>query len=758
MKIAVFLPNWLGDVAMATPTLRAIRGHFGPAARIIGVMRPYLAEVLGGTDWLDEQWFFSPRAKDRALRGTALVRRMRGERFDWAVLLTNSWRTALLAWLGGARRRVGYARDGRRSLLSHPIEPERDGRRIAPAPVVDTYLAIARAMGCPPQSPRLELTTTAEDERSADEIWKRLGLRTDGQVITFNGGGAFGAAKQWPMEHFARLARQIAQRMDHDVLVMCGPKERDAARAIVAESGHSRVFSMADQPMGLGTAKACIGRGRLMVSTDSGPKHVAAALGKPVVGLYGPIPPVWSENPTQRAERLVLDLDCIGCRQRVCPKKHHRCMRELSVDMVFAAVGRFLGEQPSEPAATPEIRTARPAADRLRVALVLERFDSQRGGLEQWTARFAAELSRRGHEVHVVARSFGNSSSTGNLIAHHVECGKTPLAFAEAAQAKLTSLAADVIHDMGAGWYCDVFHPHGGSWASVTERKQDMFPWWFRGLKRRVDRLLPRHRRYHDLMARQYADHGQLMIALSRTVADDFRRFHHVPPERIRVVYNGVDTERFSPERRAQWRKPMRRRLGITDEEVLALIVAHNFLLKGVPTLLKSIRRLRAERRPMHLVVVGGKRLRRWQLAAARMGVGRHVHFVGPAEDPVPYYAAADLYVHPTAYDTCSLVVLEAAASGLPVVTSRVNGVSELLRHNRDSLLLDDPADDAELADSMVSLLNAGRRGEIGAAARRMAMEHTMRHNADEILAVYEESLAIRPRRRNSLGVLARCL
>jgi heptosyltransferase II len=342
MKIAVFLPNWLGDLAMATPTLRAMRRHFGPQAHIVGILRPYLADVLAGTDWLDEQWFFNPRAKDRALRSLAVARRMRAKHFDMAVLLTNSFRTALLAWLGRANERIGYVQYGRGLLLTGKLYPRRIGRRLAPMPMVASYLEVARALGCEDLSPRLELTTVEADQRSAEAVFGRLGIRSDGRVVAINSSGAFGASKLWPVEYFGQLARRIVDELDHDVLVFCGPNEREIARQVVQLSGNARTFSMADQPMDFGTAKACLGRCRLMVSTDSGPRHVAAALGLPVVTMFGPMLPIWSENPTQRAVNLVLDLDCIGCHQRVCPLKHHRCMRDLTVDTVFAAVTELL--------------------------------------------------------------------------------------------------------------------------------------------------------------------------------------------------------------------------------------------------------------------------------------------------------------------------------------------------------------------------------------------------------------------------------
>jgi len=351
MNIGLFLPNWVGDLVMATPALRAIRRHFRADVRLVGILRPHLADLLAGTDWLDEQWAFDPRAKDRRIGQRSLVRRMRDRRFDLVLLFTNSLRTAILAWRGGARQRLGYVADWRGPLLTGKVYPRRENGRVAAMPLVDYYLTLAEAAGCPPESPRLELACTRADEAVAASIWRELGLRTDGRVIALNCSGAYGEAKLWPEAHFAELGRRVAERTDHDVLVLCGPDEREIARRIARRAGHPRVFSLADQRLGLATSKACIRRTRLIVSTDSGPRHVAAAFGKPVVTLFGPTMPVWVENPTVRGIDLQLDLDCIGCGRRVCPLRHHKCMQELGVREVYAEVVKLLEGETSVQAA-----------------------------------------------------------------------------------------------------------------------------------------------------------------------------------------------------------------------------------------------------------------------------------------------------------------------------------------------------------------------------------------------------------------------
>lgn len=384
----------------------------------------------------------------------------------------------------------------------------------------------------------------------------------------------------------------------------------------------------------------------------------------------------------------------------------------------------------------------------MRVGLVLEEFDPSHGGLEQWTSQFASCLAQKGHEVHVVARRFAKSAATLPIIAHAIGDVGPRLGFAKFAEVKLRSLKLDVIHDMGSGWYSDVFQPHGSLWTVVMKRKLLRWPRYLRPAKHLVDQLLPRVREFKVLAQQQYANKGQVIVALSQSVADDFQRFQHVRPEQIRVIYNGVDTYRFSPEHRTIYRELMRQHLGVGDQTVLALIVAHNFWLKGVLTLLHAMGRLAAEQRPVHLVVVGGKRLKPWQRIARQLGVEETVTFVGPTENTVPYYAAADMYVHPTFYDACSLVLLEAAASGLPVITTRHhNGVSELFTEDKEVFLLAAPDDADEVAGRMRALLDDLVRRRMGNAAREMALMHTFDRNVDEILAVYHE-VVVRARAR----------
>lgn len=337
-QTAVILPNWVGDLAMATPALRALRKRW-PDATITGVVRPGIRDVLSGTHWIDEYLDYDPRSRNRTLWFSRVAQRLRRRRPDVVVAFPNSLRAGLLAWWSGAPVRIGYARSGRGPLLTHALRPPRAGGRWLPVSAVDYYLGLAAAAGCDAEQRRLELQTTSENEARAASIWAELGLGTD--VVGVNTGGARGPSKAWPVEYAANLAQRITAEHQTDVLVLCGPQESAAAAAIERQAASPRVRSLAGHPTGLGELKAVIRRLSLLVSTDSGPRHLAAGLGIPTVSLIGPVDRRWSENGNPDSLVLAVDVDCGPCGRRTCPVGHHRCMRDLTVDMVATAVRRI---------------------------------------------------------------------------------------------------------------------------------------------------------------------------------------------------------------------------------------------------------------------------------------------------------------------------------------------------------------------------------------------------------------------------------
>ncbi|QJW92981.1 lipopolysaccharide heptosyltransferase II [Frigoriglobus tundricola] len=344
-RIALFLPNWIGDVVMATPAVRAVRAAF-PDAELIAVCKPYVADVLAGAPWFTETVLADKRGP-RERRLFAVAGRLRAKPLDAALLFPNSFRTALLAYLGGAKRIVGFRRYARGVFLTDKLQAKTDPRgRFVPTPALDDYNRLARALGTGEPGHRMELFTTPADEAAAAAVWERFDLHRYPRVVALNPGAAFGAAKHWGSDHFAELARGLSARLGCGVLVVCGPGEREMARRIADESRSPHVFPLSDGPLSLGLTKALVRRADLLVTTDSGPRHFAAAFDRPVVSLFGPTHIEWTETYFAREICLQKKLPCGPCQQRVCPLGHHRCMRELAPAEVFAAADRLLTRVP----------------------------------------------------------------------------------------------------------------------------------------------------------------------------------------------------------------------------------------------------------------------------------------------------------------------------------------------------------------------------------------------------------------------------
>ena len=352
-RIAVFLPNWIGDVVMATPAVRTLREHF-PTARLTAVCKGYVADTLAAAPWFDDTVLFDKSGpKERRFWG--VVRQLREDPPDAAVLFPNSLRAAAVAKLGGCRTLVGFARYGRDVLLSKRLYPVRgaDGKP-KPVPVIDDYNRIVRLLGVPDPGHRMELFTTDADEAAADEAWLKLKLGRFRTVVGLNPGGAFGASKHWP--HFAELARSVADR-GCGVVALCGPAEKETANEIARQAAHPAVVSLADSPLSLGLTKAVVRRLSLLVTTDSGPRHFAAAFGVPVVTLFGPTHIGWTETYFDQAIHLQKPVPCGPCQLRTCPLDH-RCMTTLTPAEVLTAAGKLIDLNVTDDAPRQERRHA----------------------------------------------------------------------------------------------------------------------------------------------------------------------------------------------------------------------------------------------------------------------------------------------------------------------------------------------------------------------------------------------------------------
>jgi len=241
------------------------------------------------------------------------------------------------------------------------------------------------------------------------------------------------------------------------------------------------------------------------------------------------------------------------------------------------------------------------------------------------------------------------------------------------------------------------------------------------------------------------------VISISKYVTDQLRRHYKFDPSRIREIFNGVDPDLTSAEERARQREEVRRQFHLRDDDLMVLCVAHNFKLKGVDKLVEALsivyRRQSGHKHAKHhvghckVVIVGRDNPRRAVQLARRLGVADHVLFAGPTQRILAFFHAADVLAHPTFYDPCSRVVLEAMAAGLPVITTRFNGAAERVTEGREGFVIESPMDVEALADRMIRLMDNDCRRLCAAAAPSAVSEVTMKAHAEKVCSLYRELL-----------------
>lgn len=344
MKLLIRATNWVGDAMLALPALRAVRAKF-PDAHLAIVARPYVADLYRDQNLCDELIPYDSNGPHCGWRGReALASELRAKRFHVALLLQNAFDAAWLAWRAQVPERIGYARDGRRLLLTKAVPVPKTGE--IPLHEKFYYLELLRRIGwidrLPADSP-IALHVPDAARHRAMQTLVEAGSRPQGRRIAVGAGASYGSAKCWPPDRFAKALNDFLAQ-GADVILFGTPAESAVSDAIAANLSRSPInltgkTSISDLP-------ALLSQCHLFLGNDSGAMHVAAAVGLPIVAVFGPTDPFGTAPVTLRATIVQQKPYCSPCFLRRCPTDH-RCMLAITAPMVASALRARFSEVPS---------------------------------------------------------------------------------------------------------------------------------------------------------------------------------------------------------------------------------------------------------------------------------------------------------------------------------------------------------------------------------------------------------------------------
>jgi heptosyltransferase II len=343
-NILVRAPNWIGDAVMCEPALRGLRSLF-PEAEVTMLAKPAVAELFSAAPELSRVVVYDDKGLHAGLSGKwALAGALRRHGFDLAVLFQNAFEAAFLAWLAGIPQRYGYATDGRVFFLTTPVAVPSRRRGVHQ---VEYYWNLLKPLGLSGGASSPTLCVTADESRQLDVRLAGAEVGLSDIVIGINPGSTYGSAKRWLPERFAEVAQRLAERIGQDenaqvVVVILGARgEESLGKDIAARiNGRSVVLSGATTIREL---MAVVKRCRLLITNDTGPMHIAAACGVPVVAVFGPTDSQTTAPYGQEQSIVREAVDCAPCLLRECPIDH-RCMTRIPVDRVYdAAVQQLNG-------------------------------------------------------------------------------------------------------------------------------------------------------------------------------------------------------------------------------------------------------------------------------------------------------------------------------------------------------------------------------------------------------------------------------
>ena len=379
-----------------------------------------------------------------------------------------------------------------------------------------------------------------------------------------------------------------------------------------------------------------------------------------------------------------------------------------------------------------------PILPSLHLALTILHADPARGGAERYTADLAAALAARGHQVAILATDHGPPIPGVTFV--ELSSGAATRAgrygtFLKSLDAHLAAQTYDIVHAMLPVRHCHIYHPHAGLAAEAMAAGHLKYTGKLSRAASKIGNQLNLRRRMMADVERELltGPRPPVLLCLSELVKGMVTNHYTLPPEKLATLFNGVDLTRFTP---APDQRPAdRRNLSIQDDQIAILIVAQNFALKGLKEAILALAEVSDPR--LQLLVAGKDDPAPYQQLAKSRGIGNQVHFLGHVADPRPLYRAADFFVLPTRRDSCSLVVLEALAMGLPVISTAANGACEIMQDSTHGFILPDPRSVPALAAAMKKMLPPAARQSMRDACLNLRPRLSSDAHVDRLLEIY---------------------
>ena len=372
----------------------------------------------------------------------------------------------------------------------------------------------------------------------------------------------------------------------------------------------------------------------------------------------------------------------------------------------------------------------------MKIAVIRQKFVNY-GGAEQFVSGYTNQLANMGHEIHIFANQWAPSNHP-NIKIHSVRTIRRNsflrvLSFAWFTRQSIRFESFDIVQSHERIWHQGIYRAGDGCHREWLERRACHLPF--------IKRFFFRFNLFHQLILRlekRIFEKGECkkIIAISEMGKRDILKHYQLPEDRVKVVYNGVQLDRFNPSNRKFFRDEIRQQLRISAEEVMILFVGSGFERKGLEYLIKSVQYMKQKN--WRLVLVGKGKWKRYLGFASKENQGKITH-LEPIDEIEKMYAAADFFVLPSIYEPFGNANLEALASGLPIITSRNCGAAEIITPKKEGIVLEDPSDYKAIADAIDFLMDSKIRESMGESARLLAEKFTQERNASEMLEVYQK-------------------